>query len=1815
MRAKRFISVILSILIVCSSFAGLTVFADEANKNERTKDVASLGAEVLDKYSVATSDGAVQDQSGTTGDCTWIYEASTQTLTISGNGKMGDYKYNGSDNPWYDFRDNIKKVVIENGVTKIGSYAFLHCTNLTDVTIPDSVTRIGVRAFEGCTGLTGVTIPDSVTYIGACAFEGCTGLTGVYITNLTAWCKIWFSVSYNEWDEVYSYTSNPLYYAGNLYLCGKLVTDLVIPNGITRVGGYSYYDEDNLEYIYYGSAFLGCTCVETIVIPESVTTFQSYSFEDCKNLRWIEVDKHNRIYSSIDGNLYDESKTELIKYAIGKTNKFFTVPNTVEVIGYGAFSGSTHLIKVTLGSSVTYIGRRAFDNCTNLTEVTITNSITKFDYEAFNKCSNISSVYYCGSKEEWDKIKIEESNDALLNAQIFYNCKIPQNISGCKSKYIVSYGDKPFSLNANAETELSYTSDNTKVAEVSDDGTVTVNSVGVATITITSVGDNVYNPATKKVIINVQKASQKITGVKSKYEVVHIAKSLKLDAKAKTAISYSSDNNSVAEVSSNGTVTINGVGTATVTVTAEETEIYNSVTKKVKIEVNNTTNTYTAVGDASFLHASWTPNTPEDDLALQEDGTYKITYTGVAKSDCYAVNVVENHCWDNSFGSALGKTSKMEFSVPEDNSTVEIILTLSGTKEKSFSYDRIAVLNDGYVTVLVNGKPAPRKVLPPCTHYVAGEAGLCNGVLWNQAAEVNKMTENEDGSFEITFTGVQPKSDGTPYQFMVTTNGTWEPNYGYNGLIKPGEANAQLMITEEDSTVKIVLTADLFVEAYVNGVNVTPAPVIPTPDPPFTTNEKGETSGITYGGGFFTAPQGVETNRYFFKMPVDEKDSSGNVHNWKTFTNAIPSCFWWDGEYACESWQKSYRMRSSGLDNIYYIDVPTDVGTIIFSNGIDVGPAPEEGEEAGPNWGKNCQTVNIGAEYYEPGENPNYPNGTTSFDNMIYIVDVNNVAYNENSKSPTYGGEWRYLHVDGSIDYKPGTTYQPEYFSFTTDKTDVTLKVGSSTTIKTNINGEDYGYITTWETDNPDIAQVDQKGNVTANNIGTTTITLRNQNIGRETDVSKIKIRITVYDVLDGIATGKTGECTWSYDDTNGTITISGKGETDSYFDVAQPWNIFSSDIKNLIIDDNVTNIGYYTFNDCTGLNRVTIPKSVTNINIGAFDNCTSLKDVYYGGTKEEWDKISIQPYNDYLKNANLHFADTVKPTGEITSTKDVDDAQTVTLTLKDDTGVLGYYWGQSSDYKDNSFTETSKETVTKDIVNSGTYYLTVKDISGNVSDTVSVTFYKISLELNGGEVTPTYILSPSDNKINLPIPTKNGYVFIGWAKDNADTGYYFETITPTADITYYAIWKSTVLEKQNQSIDCESSAYAKAYGDKPFNLNAKAETALSYASDNTSVAEVSADGTVTIKGAGKATITITAEETTNYKSATATVEITVGKASQDVTGFEPKYEVTFGDKPFNLNTKAETALSYSSDNTSVAEVSTDGTVTINGAGKATITITAEETANYNSAIATVEITVNKAGQEVSVDKQDYKLTYGAKPFKINAKAETALSYASDNTSVAEVSADGTVTIKGAGSATITITADETENYNSATATVKITVAKATQRVTEIKTQYVTVAGKSFILKPKAKTKLTYTSSNKNVAVVSSNGKVTVKAGGYAYITVKASENGIYKSAYVKTKIISAPRNFTSKDISKVKKTGKTTAKITWKSLAGAKGYTVQLATNKSYKGAKTVKNSKNTANFTNLKKGKTYYVRIKAYTKVSGKNYSNKWYTVKFKM
>lgn len=524
------------------------------------------------------------------------------------------------------------------------------------------------------------------------------------------------------------------------------------------------------------------------------------------------------------------------------------------------------------------------------------------------------------------------------------------------------------------------------------------------------------------------------------------------------------------------------------------------------------THTYTVVGDAKFLGANWTPDTPADDMALQADGTYKKTYTGVAKTDCATIKVAQDHAWDVSFGAVLGVVNpeNIEFSVPEDNSTVDVILTLSGTREKEVTdadgkpTGEVKTIEDGTVKVLVNGADAPAKVVPlETTHYVAGEPGLCNGVEWKVLANAeteeektavetkNKMTKNEDGSYEITFKNVQPKADGTAYQFKVTTNGAWEPAYGYDGVIGQGGANAELPITKADSEVKIVLTTESKVKVYVNGEDVTPAP-IPTEPKPTETIVGDKTSGVTSKGGIYTGPStGEKSKRYFFAMRKD----------WYTFGNATACAYWWDGADKCVDWQHSYQMRSTPLtledgSHVYYIDLGETVGTVIFNNGIDGGAKAAEGEKPSPNWGKNFQTDNLSLEGYMANDSDTYPEGLKTFDNMIYIVDPSKESVSEESGATTYGGEWYYLHADGKYDTKAGSTYEVKDVTAVITTKNVSVYPGKTAKINVKYSNTTAQTTKVWASSNTKVATVDQNGVVKGVKAGKAKITLTVQNPG-----------------------------------------------------------------------------------------------------------------------------------------------------------------------------------------------------------------------------------------------------------------------------------------------------------------------------------------------------------------------------------------------------------------------------------------------------------------------------------------------------------------------------------------------------------------------------------------------------------------------------------------------------------------------------------------------------------------------------------------------
>ena len=248
---------------------------------------------------------------------TWkLYEDGT--LTISGTGAMKDYDYDSNPSPVYKNSD-VKKVVIEDGVTSIGDYAFRGCSSLTSITLPDSVTSIGDCAFVFCVGLSSITLPDSVTSIGDSAFKNCSSLTSITIP-----------------DRV---TSIEPYAFDN---CSSL-TSITIPNSVTSIGA---------------SAFYNCRSLTSITIPDRVTSIESRAFTGCSSLTSITIpDSVTSIgYATFTGC---SSLTSI------------TIPDSVTSIGYATFAGCSSLTSITIPDSVTSIGESAFSNCSSLQTISL----------------------------------------------------------------------------------------------------------------------------------------------------------------------------------------------------------------------------------------------------------------------------------------------------------------------------------------------------------------------------------------------------------------------------------------------------------------------------------------------------------------------------------------------------------------------------------------------------------------------------------------------------------------------------------------------------------------------------------------------------------------------------------------------------------------------------------------------------------------------------------------------------------------------------------------------------------------------------------------------------------------------------------------------------------------------------------------------------------------------------------------------------------------------------------------------------------------------------------------------------------------------------------------------------------------------------------------------------------------------------------------------------------------------------------------------------------------------------------------------------
>ena len=323
----------------------------------------------------------------------------------------------------------LTSVIIPNSVTSIGIKAFQYCTSVTYLSIPNSVTSIGHGAFYGCSGINTVTIPNSVTHFGNFVFGGCSNLSSIKVES----GNIYYD-SRDNCNAVIETSSNTL--ITGLY-------NTVIPNSVTAIGDYAFYD---------------CSNLVTTIIPQSVKSIGKGAFSYCKNLISVisKIEKpfviDNTVFENVwrvqlivpkgtksayqategwslfniilegDGVIGYVFNNDGLNYCIGENN-------TVSVVGPRDYSGDivipNQVVFNGIAYSVTSIGEYAFGyakTAFSSISVTIPNTITSIGGGAFQESLGLKAVYIT-DLEAWCKICFggDESNPLQYAHHLYLN--------------------------------------------------------------------------------------------------------------------------------------------------------------------------------------------------------------------------------------------------------------------------------------------------------------------------------------------------------------------------------------------------------------------------------------------------------------------------------------------------------------------------------------------------------------------------------------------------------------------------------------------------------------------------------------------------------------------------------------------------------------------------------------------------------------------------------------------------------------------------------------------------------------------------------------------------------------------------------------------------------------------------------------------------------------------------------------------------------------------------------------------------------------------------------------------------------------------------------------------------------------------------------------------------------------------------------------------------------------------------------------------------------------------------------------------------
>ena len=387
-------------------------------------------------------------------------------LTIRGTGEMKDYS-SYSAAPWS--KEDVRGVVIEEGVTSVGAYAFYNCGTLESVKLPESLTAIGSNAFRGCAALPSADIPQAVTSLGYNAFMECGSLKKARVplglkknvrNAFPADCEVtYFGSTGGDCGKVKGTVTWTLDAGGLLTIRGKGemagyssysaapwsgedVRNVVVEEGVTSVGAYAFYNCAALESARLPEslttigayAFYGCAALSSVTIPQAVTSLGYGAFQNCSGLKEARVplrlkkSAQNAFSADCEVTYYGTTGGECGKNGNNVTwtldgDGLLTIQGTGEMKDYRPYIAESPWSKETVKAvvvreGVTKVGDLAFGDLTALESAELPEGLTAIGNNAFNGCTALTEITLPRSLERVAGTAFLHSG--LTRARVYY---------------------------------------------------------------------------------------------------------------------------------------------------------------------------------------------------------------------------------------------------------------------------------------------------------------------------------------------------------------------------------------------------------------------------------------------------------------------------------------------------------------------------------------------------------------------------------------------------------------------------------------------------------------------------------------------------------------------------------------------------------------------------------------------------------------------------------------------------------------------------------------------------------------------------------------------------------------------------------------------------------------------------------------------------------------------------------------------------------------------------------------------------------------------------------------------------------------------------------------------------------------------------------------------------------------------------------------------------------------------------------------------------------------------------------------------------